>query len=240
MKLRRQQKHWDHLARLDPLWAVLTTPQKMDGCWDPKEFFDTGGQEVAAAMQAMETLGYPAARESALDFGCGVGRISQALCGHFDRVVGVDISASMVELARQHDRAGGRCTYVVNSEDNLQAFPSNTFDLVYSRFVLQHLPPRHARHYLREFIRVLKPSGLAIFQLPSRFVPGSLRERLAFHTNLWLRSRVFGDPRIMEMYSVPVETVVREVKDCGGRIVNLKEDRSAGGPWESYVYSATK
>ena len=50
--------------------------------------------------------GSPAARRSALDFGCGIGRLSQALAEHFDQVYGVDISPKMIELARAAQSQG--------------------------------------------------------------------------------------------------------------------------------------
>ena len=48
--------------------------------------------------------GLPRARALALDFGCGAGRLSRALAAHFEHVVGVDVSASMIETARALNR----------------------------------------------------------------------------------------------------------------------------------------
>ncbi len=50
-------------------------------------------------------------KRRALDFGCGVGRLTQALARHFNIVDGVDIAPSMIELANQFNRSGGRCRY---------------------------------------------------------------------------------------------------------------------------------
>ena len=36
------QKNWDHLGQEDPLWAILSDPEKKVGKWDITEFFDTG------------------------------------------------------------------------------------------------------------------------------------------------------------------------------------------------------
>jgi tRNA/tmRNA/rRNA uracil-C5-methylase (TrmA/RlmC/RlmD family) len=65
------------------------------------EFFDIGIIEVAALMKHVERLGHPHQRERALDFGCGLGRITRALAQHFDESVGVDISEDMVRRARE-------------------------------------------------------------------------------------------------------------------------------------------
>ena len=48
MRLRSQQRHWEQLAAQDPLWAILTDPQKKDGGWNRDEFFASGRVEAAA------------------------------------------------------------------------------------------------------------------------------------------------------------------------------------------------
>lgn len=238
-KLRAQQEHWDRLAREDPFWAILTDPAKRHGGWDAEQFFSTGRDEIAYAMQYAESLGLPAECRHALDFGCGAGRLTQALAGHFDRVTGVDISPAMIDLARQYNRAGERCAYVVNGEEHLGQFADGSFDLIYSRIVLQHLPARLARRYVREFVRLLRPHGLALFQLPARLATPRLRSRLGFHLNLWVR-RILRQPYLIEMYGVPCEMVRRDLEDCGGRLLDVQPDACAGPEWESWRYAATR
>ena len=99
MDLRELQRHWDTFGRTDPFWAILTDPSRRGNKWDPASFFATGRDEVAAHMAEATRLGVPQARRRALDFGCGAGRLTQALADHFDAVVGVDVAPSMVALA---------------------------------------------------------------------------------------------------------------------------------------------
>ena len=40
----------------------------------------------------------------------------------WDAVVGVDVSAPMLDAARALDRTGGRCTFVLNEHDDLRDF----------------------------------------------------------------------------------------------------------------------
>jgi predicted TPR repeat methyltransferase len=79
------------------------------GGWDLDEFFATGISDTRQVMGWVEETGCPAERGSALDFGCGVGRVTQALGDHFEHVTGVDIPPAMLELARQYNRHGERC-----------------------------------------------------------------------------------------------------------------------------------
>jgi SAM-dependent methyltransferase len=187
----------------------------------------------------MEALGYPAVRRRALDFGCGAGRVTQALASWFDCVVGVDVSPNMIELAGSYNRVGARCSYTVNGDDDLRQFESSSFDLVYSKIVLQHVPPQIARRYVREFVRLLAPGGLALFQLPSR-----LRSRSRAYAAMYGFSlavlRSVGRPRLVEMHGVARSVVERDIAQCGGEVLAVSADGSAGPAWESYLYAVTK
>jgi len=168
MDLNQLQKNWDEFGKTDPLWAILTYPGRKDGKWDAEEFFELGRQDIASVMHRAQTFGFPAHCEAALDFGCGVGRLTQALCGWFERCCGVDIAPSMIELARRYNTHGDQCEYFLNANSDLQIFPDDSFDLVYSKIVLQHVEPRYSKSYIREFVRVLRPGGLMAFQIPDR------------------------------------------------------------------------
>jgi ubiquinone/menaquinone biosynthesis C-methylase UbiE len=161
------QRNWNTFGREDPLWAVASTPDKIDNGWDIQEFFDTGTRYVAGIAQWMEANALPRERKAALDFGCGVGRLTQALCAHFTTCVGVDIAPSMLAKAKEFNKFGARCVYRLNESDDLALFPDRSFDMVHTAHVLQHIRPQVAVRYIAEFIRVLKPGGLAAFHCPS-------------------------------------------------------------------------
>jgi SAM-dependent methyltransferase len=104
----------------------------------------------------------------ALDFGCGVGRLTRPLADHFDEVVGVDIAPTMIDLARRYHADRPSCRFEVNQAEDLARFPSATFDLVLSLIVLQHVPPATAVRYLRELCRLVTPGGVLAVQVPAR------------------------------------------------------------------------
>jgi SAM-dependent methyltransferase len=84
-----------------------------------------------------------------LDAGCGDGVFARAVAAPV--VVGVDMAASMVELARRRgvDARRGRI-------ENLP-FADGEFDIVVCNWVLYHLPDADAG--VRELARVLRPGG---------------------------------------------------------------------------------
>jgi SAM-dependent methyltransferase len=184
MELKELQKNWDEFGKTDPLWAILTDPEKRNGRWDAQEFFRRGEAEVAEILACAGALEIPFNRRRVLDFGCGVGRLSQALCRHFEECIGVDIAPSMIDLAEQYNSHGSRCRYYVNEADNLRLFPDEHFDFICSSIVLQHMQPTYSKKYIEEFLRVLTPGGLLVFQIPSEHNvprPGSGPEREALY-----------------------------------------------------------
>jgi SAM-dependent methyltransferase len=171
-RLTEETKAWEDLGTMDPLWSILTEPDKKHGKWDIQEFFTTGEKEIDRLMNKSETLRRPLGRGIALDFGCGVGRLTRALAKHFEKCCGVDISSTMIEKAKELNSEISNCEFLLNKEENLSMFPTNHFDMIYTNIVLQHIANEEViKSYVSEFVRVVKTGGLAVFQLPSYISP---------------------------------------------------------------------
>lgn len=162
------RRFWDALALDDPLWAVLSDPERRGRRWDLNEFMKTGEREVALLFHRLQELGLPCSERTALDFGCGVGRLTQALARRFSTATGVDISSAMIDLARRVSRRPN-AFYVQSpgADPNLEALPAAPFDFIYSNIVLQHVPPDLAARCIGSMSRALAPQGVLVFQLPS-------------------------------------------------------------------------
>ena len=113
---------WETLGQRDPLWAILSTPETRGNRWDLTAFFQTGEDEVNQLFHRLKGMDISIQRGRALDFGCGVGRVTQAMATYFDTVDGVDIAPSMIRLADQHNHHGDRCRYHENKSPDLQLF----------------------------------------------------------------------------------------------------------------------
>jgi SAM-dependent methyltransferase len=170
------QQNWDRFGQIDPLWAILSSPDKINSNWNRAEFFQTGVDEINRVMQYVDSLGISVSMKRAVDFGCGVGRLTQALCRYFDECRGIDIAPSMIDLARKYNQFGDRCVYHFNQTDALPDFETSGWDFVFSKLVLQHMVPRYSENYIREFVRILRPGGVAIFQIPAELhvAPGGI------------------------------------------------------------------
>lgn len=159
---------WESIATLDPYWAVLSDPDRKHHGWDEEEFFATGKREVGERLAIAAELGLPRNHAKALDFGCGLGRLSRELAAHFDSCVGLDITEAMLIRARELNAHVDNLEFVRADGSEPLPFPDQTFDAVYSDIVLQHLPSTaDARAAIGELARVTTPGGLLCFQLPT-------------------------------------------------------------------------
>ena len=236
--LNRVRHQWTTLGERDPLWAILSETDKKCGGWDQAAFFKTGVDEIDEVLRKARSL-TQIRYGSALDFGCGVGRLSQALSLHFQRVIGVDIAESMIRNAVELNRFPDRCEYIHNVAPDLSVLPDRYADLVYSSITLQHVIPALARCYIREFFRVARPGGLVIFQLPSR--PRSV----VWHAiksvapvgvaNMIWRLRT-GSPEAMETYAMAQQKVVDLVEESGGAILSVEDNQNGPPGWQSRKY----
>src|ERR1700677_406639 len=157
-RLSRLKNDWDSLAQRDALAAILTDESKSGGKWDVAEFMTTGDAEIQTVLQHLEIVGLrPDPDGAVLDFGCGVGRLTQALARHFQSCVGIDISHEMITRANALNHYG-HCRYMASETTELP-FAEGSFSFIYSNIVLQHVERRFAVNYLREFTRVLAPGG---------------------------------------------------------------------------------
>jgi SAM-dependent methyltransferase len=161
--------NWDGFAQVDPFWAICADPDRHGRSrhrWTQEEFFATGQTEIDRIMQYLQGLELSLdVTSAALDFGCGVGRLTRALSHCFHDCWGIDISPTMIRLAEQFNADRPGCHFCVNDTDNLHRFADATFGFAYTSIVLQHISPRYIARYLLELIRVLKGGGIFVFQV---------------------------------------------------------------------------
>lgn len=166
MEFEQLRASWQKLGASDPRWAILSQDGRKDGRWDDEPFWQSGIDSIGWIARHLDGVRALPALGRALDFGCGIGRLSQALAHHFAEVVGVDIAQSMVDGARAANRHGPRVQYLVNPRPDLSLLDSASFDFAMTLIVLQHMRPQYAAVYLREFLRLLRKGGILFFQIP--------------------------------------------------------------------------
>jgi SAM-dependent methyltransferase len=102
----------------------------------------------------------PTSLAAVFEFGCGGGRVLRHLAARFASAAGCDLSP--LRLAAAGPGAGA-----LSLVDDLRFGMSEPFDLWYSHLALQSLPPPLIARVLRRALALLRPGGLAVFQLPT-------------------------------------------------------------------------
>lgn len=126
-------------------------------------------------------------RLKVLEVGCG-SAIDAAVLAQDHRlyVIGLDREMTAITVARRIARPFTRSpTFVLGDAVNM-SFPDDTFDVVFSQGLLEHFhDPMPA---LREQVRVLKPSGYLIVDVPQKYAGlglYSIRKQLKIKKGTW-------------------------------------------------------
>ena len=151
---------WDLRARENAPFYVCTTSAE-----SPEAFARSGQRDLEAhVLDGLDV----SPRWRVLEIGCGVGRLLRPLAARVARVVGVDVSAGMLDRAR--DYCGGLPNVHLELTDgSLDFLPDAGFDFVFSHIAFQHLPRKaYAERYFRDAFRVLAPGGIFRVQVDGR------------------------------------------------------------------------
>jgi SAM-dependent methyltransferase len=162
--MRDTDADWDEIANAHPFYGVLAAERFRDDQMTPDDievFYDWGRADVEKAVAPYHRLtGSTFAPDRALDFGCGVGRMSFAMAAYAREVVGVDVALRMLEIARQQAAARN-----VTNVEFRSTLPAEPVDWVNSMIVLQHIPPARGHAILEQLVGLLNPGGWLSVQL---------------------------------------------------------------------------
>ena len=143
-----ERDRWERLAR-DPYYAVLNMERHRDERMtdgDRAAFARSGEQDMARTFEEIRRWVAPGfAPRLAVDFGCGVGRLTMPIARVAQHVTGIDISETMLGEARRNCESDGVVnTTFVSSEAYFARAPVDreAVDFVHAYIVFQHMPPR--------------------------------------------------------------------------------------------------
>ena len=160
MLIAEKMKHdWNHRARHHARFWIATED------YQTEEVFARSGEATAQALLA-NLQGFHKHFWRGLEIGCGIGRVLKPLAPYFKELVGVDVSSEMIAQSKIWLADHPHITTYETSGVDLQEFPHNRFDLVYSYVAFQHMPRPVFDRYLGEIHRVMTPNGYLAFQLP--------------------------------------------------------------------------
>lgn len=171
--------YWEDLARRDPYFPLFSADgrcaNESDG--DARDqFFATGEADLSTLLSAIDSL---FARDisigSALDFGCGAGRLTLPLARRATRVSACDVAPTMLNLARRNAEMEGLHNIDFRIAGRPGELPAGPFDFVCSLSVFRHIPATHGYALIRSLARSLAPGGIAAIQVPVSKSPRARR-----------------------------------------------------------------
>ncbi|MGB3267994.1 MAG: class I SAM-dependent methyltransferase [Microcoleus sp.] len=117
--------------------------------------------DFAATLQSQNDFfikNLSSSKGTALDIGCGSGILAGELAKYYDRVVAVDLSEKMLDIARQK-RSSPNIEYIQMDASHLKV--DRQFDLIVSDSTFHHL--KHLPSTLQSIKKLLTPRGKVVF-----------------------------------------------------------------------------
>lgn len=256
--------NWNHLGATKAWWSVLTggfKPKSEISRAEQRRFYNTGEAHVARVLReltlrqdvlaakygeehsrpshsdAVKLEGYHRGRHrTALDFGCGLGRLAFSFAAQFDRVLCVDQSVQHLRRAREATGAlnashADRIDFITSTPDLLAALRGRRADVVHSVIALQHMVTPLQAVYFEQLCDALRPGGLGWLHYVSEISGGAGRAAAGCD----LESSIRGSLEGMQMHALPASDAVRALQRRNCTVWrNLKDPPAPGVPHGKY------
>lgn len=161
-------KAWQEWGENDPYFGVYTNEKFRLENLTPEsknEFFDSGEKYIQQILtnikEKIDPNFHPA---TALDFGCGTGRLLLPLAKICEKVVGVDVSEGMLSEAKNNLSAFDNVK-LYKSDDQLSEIEEKQFDLVNTYIVLQHIPQKRVLVIFNKLVELVAKNGVGVIHL---------------------------------------------------------------------------
>ncbi len=161
--------------------------------------------ERAARLRGLQILNVQPG-ERVLEIGCGTGVSLPALAspaGPTGRVVGLDLSAGMLDLAKHKlEKLALRQAACLQADAVWLPFPDESFEVVWMSFTLELFSAPEIPGLLQECRRALCPGGrLGIVALSKKEKPGWMERAYGWAHHRW--------PQVIDCRPIPLEAVVK-------------------------------
>ena len=243
---------WERWGSENPYFGVLTAEEfRSERLTEEarQKFFRTGREQFGNLLQkCRDRIDPEFTPRRALEFGCGVGRLTIPLAGVAEQVVGLDISPSMLEEARKNCSEHGRDNVqLLQSDDELSALDGR-FDFLLSWIVFQHIPTDRGVRIFARLLDHLNPGGVGVVQFkyarPRDFEPTDdsrpgLGERANRKIRQWLHrapvTRSSSRDPEMQMNAYDLNRLVFMLQSAGVSEIHA-ETEDHGGEWAVCLY----
>ena len=202
----RMRTDWNARAINDAKFAVRSVTSQTE-----EEFWNSGIVSMEQCLEFNTPLNdlimqnKDAKDMTVLEIGCGVGRIVIPMSKFFGKVVGIDVSDEMIELAKEKTSKILNCKFFSNNGSDLSSFSENSFDFCYSIIVFQHIPEKEIiKNYIHEVYRILKNNSCFRFQVngKNKITDGTTWNGVSFSKNEIIEIAKISNFKIIEMNTI--------------------------------------
>lgn len=144
---------------------------------------------------------------TALEIGCGGGRITETASKYFKNIYATDISHEMIKKASE-DVLANNISWKVSDGFSLDDFANSSIDFIYSHDVFVHFSSMQTYPYLKHMYRVLKPNGYGMISFYNFVTHFNL-----FKNESWRFNKQKQFPPSMRHHFVTVEMITTMLKD---------------------------
>jgi ubiquinone/menaquinone biosynthesis C-methylase UbiE len=186
-------RDWEIWGKENPYYGVLTDPKFLSANLSDEalhEFFGSGEQHVDHLCRLIRTrIRSDFEPRSVLDYGCGTGRIAIPFARRAQRVVGIDVSPSMLEEARKSCSRFGIERVQLLHLDEMDSLEPGSFNLIHSFVVFQHVPVARGEVLMEKLVRLLAEGGIGALHFTFSIPRGRVLQAV---TTLRNHSRAFN------------------------------------------------
>ena len=203
---------WEHYGAHDPYYGVLTAPEFTAAHMTDAalaEFFASGVRKVDQALALAEETFGPVRRNTALDYGSGAGRLTRRLSDLFGKVIAIDVSRSMMQVAARN-LADRNVAFEHASE--MTGEPVN---FILSVLVFQHIHTPEGMKIIPALAKRLQGTG--IIDIPIAYTGGITRRLLRLGKRMLDAVRPPARPTI-PMYLYDLDKVTALLREAGCQV----------------------
>lgn len=143
-------------------WDAYHWPKDGDEWSDQAEFCGQPYDLWKKALVEEFLLPYLHKGTHIVEIGPGHGRWMEYYAGRVARASVVDVSPSCIHFCKNKFSSYSHIKYFVNDGQSLKGISDKSVDFIWSYDVFVHVEKQELESYLKEFFRVLKPSGRAV------------------------------------------------------------------------------
>ena len=155
-------------------WENFWTEKK-----DPDQIYDNSGRTPAALKEIMPDL----KGKWILEVGAGTGRDSFTFAEDGAKVIVLDYADAAMDIVKALNNQNEAQVIPVQGDAFELPFADNTFDMVFHQGLLEHF--RDPSGIVKENLRVLKPGGIAIIDVPQRWHIYTVIKHILIALNKW-------------------------------------------------------